>query len=523
MRTAKIAFLATLLAASALSATPAFAQSGDAEMESLRAEVAALRQQLAAISAKLDAVAAAPVAAPAPPAVAAAPEKKGGPEIKFKGAPEISSADGWSFKPRGRIHLDAGNVSVPGALATTRNLGFNSRIRRVRLGAEGYMPGGFGYKIEVDFANSAVSFGEAFLSYTPGKSPVSIRLGNFDTLSGLEQITSSNNSSFIERAAFNDAFLNSRRLGVGIAWLDKSKDVRVEGALFTAHSIDSSFDNNGWIGAARLVYAPKAFGGQLHLGAGYQYRNFASNAGGATSTGTNMPSTNQLARYRARPNTQLTDVRFIDTGNFAAKGDQILGLELAGIFDSFYFAGEAQWLKANSYDAGDMASGLDVFSGGNIAVTPRSNPSYFGTYGEVGYFLTGETRGYKHGEGVWNRTKVKDPVSSGGSGAFQIAGRIDYVDLDDSALKNGVTSNFTTGATSLAALNARLARGGTQTSYLAALNWYPIDYIRFMLNYSHTEISGGPLAALIDPASLVPVDDRSYGVDVFQARMQVEF
>ncbi len=521
MRTAKIAFLATLMAASALAATPAFAETSDAEMEALRAEVAALKQQLAAISAKLDAVAAAPVAAPSP--VAPTSEKKGGPEIKFKGSPEISNADGWSFKPRGRIHFDAGNVSIPGALATTRNLGFNSRVRRVRLGGEGTMPGGFGYKIEVDFANSAVSFGEAFLSYTPGKSPVTIRLGNFDTLSGLEQITSSNNSSFIERAAFNDAFSNSRRLGAAVAWLSKNKDVRLETALFAAHSIDSGFDNNGWIGAGRLVYAPKALGGQLHLGLGYQYRNFASNAGGVTSTGVNMPSTNQLARYRARPNTQLTDVRFIDTGSFAAKSDQILGIEAAGIFDSLYFAGEAQWLKANSYNAGDLATGLDVFSGGNLAVTPTSNPGFFGAYGEVGYFLTGETRGYKHGEGVWNRTKVKNPVSAGGSGAFQISGRIDYVDLDDPAVKNGLTNNFANGATSLAAQNARLARGGTQTSYLVGLNWYPIDYVRFMFNYSHADISGGPLAALVDPTSLDPVDVRSYGVNVFQARMQVEF
>lgn len=521
MRTAKIAFLATLMAASALTATPAFAETSDAEMEALRAEVAALKQQLAAISAKLDAVAAAPVAAPSP--VAPTSEKKGGPEIKFKGSPEISNADGWSFKPRGRIHFDVGNVSIPGALATTRNLGFNSRVRRVRLGGEGTMPGGFGYKIEVDFANSAVSFGEAFLSYTPGKSPVTIRLGNFDTLSGLEQITSSNNSSFIERAAFNDAFSNSRRLGAAVAWLSKNKDVRLETALFAAHSIDSGFDNNGWIGAGRLVYAPKALGGQLHLGLGYQYRNFASNAGGVTSTGVNMPSTNQLARYRARPNTQLTDVRFIDTGSFAAKSDQILGMEAAGIFDSLYFAGEAQWLKANSYNAGDLATGLDVFSGGNLAVTPTSNPGFFGAYGEVGYFLTGETRGYKHGEGVWNRTKVKNPVSAGGSGAFQISGRIDYADLDDPAVKNGLTNNFANGATSLAALNARLARGGTQTSYLVGLNWYPIDYVRFMFNYSHADIAGGPLAALVDPTSLDPVDVRSYGVNVFQARMQVEF
>ncbi|MGL5837287.1 MAG: OprO/OprP family phosphate-selective porin, partial [Sphingorhabdus sp.] len=481
-----------------LVANPALAQSNDAELEALRAEIAALKAQLAEISAKVD-----KAASPAAPVPAIVVEKKTEtkpvPEIAFKGAPEIKGEGGWSFKPRGRIHFDVGNIAIPGEYAASRNLGFNSRFRRVRLGAEGTMPGGFGYKVEVDFANANTSFGDAYLSYSPENAPITLRLGNFDTLSGLEQPSSSNYVTYLERAAFNDAFLNSRRLGAALAWRSTDKALLAEAGLFVAHSIDSSFDNNGWIGAGRLVYAPKALGGQLHFGLNYQHRNFASNAGGVASNGVNTPSTNQLARYRARPNTQLTDVRFVDTGSFAAKGDRIIGAEIAGVFNSLYFAGEAQWLKADAYRAGDLATGLDAFTGGNIAVVPTSDPEYFGAYGEVGYFITGETRGYRQGEGAWSRTKVLNPVNKGGLGAFQIATRLDHIDLDDSALKNGLTNNFTTGATSLAAINSRLGRGGKQTSYLLGLNWYPIDYIRFMLNYGRVEIDGGPIAVLVDP------------------------
>jgi phosphate-selective porin OprO and OprP len=518
--------IAGFMAATALTAQPAFAQSDAEKVEALQAEVAALKDQIAALSAKIDAVAAAPMPAPTPtPAVppAPVPEKKSGPEISFKGAPEFKGDNGWSFKPRGRLHWDTGYVSIPGALANTRNLGFNSRVRRVRLGAEGTMPGGFGYKVEADFANGSVGFGDAYLSYTPGNAPITLRLGNFESLNGMEQISSSNNISFLERAAFNDAFTNSRRLGAALAYISKDKDLRLETGLFAAHSIDSSFDNDGWIGAARVVYAPKALGGQLHFGVNYQYRDFASNAGGVASTGSNMPSTNQLARYRARPNSQLTDVRFVDTGSFAAKSDQILGLEAAGIFDSLYVSGEAQWLKARGYDAGDLAAGLDVFSGGNLAVVPTGNPGFFGAFAEVGYFLTGETRGYKQGDGIWSRTKVKNPVGSGGMGAFQIAGRFEYVDLDDPALKNGLTNNFTNGTTSLAVANSRLGRGGTQASYLVGFNWQPIDYIRFMLNYAHVDVEGGPIALSAKPLSTLPVDQRGYAVDVFAMRMQLEF
>ena len=518
MHTAKRAFLAAIMAASALSATPALAQNSDAELEALRAEVAALKAQIAAISAKLDTVAAAPVAAPAPIA-AAAPEKKGGPEIKFKGAPEISTADGWSFKPRGRIHIDAGSVSSPGALQS-RSLGFTTRIRRVRLGMEGTFPGNFGYKAEADFANGNVAFGDVWLTYNPVNAPVVVRLGNFE-LNSMEQIASSNSVTFIERNAFNEAFINARRLGAAIAFSNKSKDLAAEFGLFTGHAIDATLDNDGWIGAARMYYAPKLGKTQLHIGMNAQYRDFSSNNGGTASTSSLAPSTNQLARYRARPNSQLTDIRFVDTGSFAAKSDFILGLETAAIWPGFYINGEAQWMKTQAYDAGDLASGLDVFSGGNIAVVPTSNPGFFGAFTEIGTFLTGETRGYA--KGLWTRPKVANPVGKGGMGAFHIAGRFDYLDLDDEALKNGLTNNFTAGTTSLAALNTRLGRGGTQSTYSLGLNWYPIDYIRFMLNYNRVNVEGGPLAATVLPFSNDPVDERSYRVDVFAARMQVEF
>ncbi len=494
-----------------------------AQMGQMAQRIDTLEGQLAAAKAvQVPATLPAPVAVAAPPpavAAAAPPEFA----VNWKGAPEITGKGGWSFKPRGRIHFDNGIISTPGDYAASRNLGFNSRFRRVRLGAEGTMPGGFGYKLEVDFANGSVGFGDAFVSYVPGKAPLLIRLGHIETLDGMEQITSSNNVTFMERSSFNDAFLNSRRLGAAVAWHSKNDDWRAEAGLFVAHGVDGSFDNDGWIGAARLVYAPKALGGQLHFGVNYQHRDFAANTSGVAATGTNMPSTQQLARYRARPNSQLTDIRFVDTGSFAARSDRIIGAEAAAIFKDFYFTSEAQWLKADAYAAGSLASGLDSFTGGNLAVVPTRDPGFFGVYGEVGWFLTGETRGYKRGEGIWNRTKVLNPVSKGGMGAFQLAARFEYLDLEDDALINGPTNNFSTGTTSLAALGTRQGRGGTQTSYLLGLNWLPLDYVRFMINYGRVNVKGGPLAALVDPLSTVPVNQRKYRVDVLQTRLQLEF
>ncbi len=436
----------------------------------------------------------------------------------WKGAPQWADSEaGWSFKIRGRFMYDTAFIDSPFATVPNKNLGFNSRIRRLRLGVEGAIPGDFGYKFEADFANSAVGFGDVIMTYTPKGKPWSITIGNHETMDGLEQISSSRFVSFIERSQMNDAFTNTRRLGVSFGLQDKTNTMRFNAGLFTAHTIDASVDNDGWIAAARATYSPQAFGGTLHIGANYQHRKFQSNASAVASVSANSPSINQIARYRARPFLQTTGERFVDTGNFAAKSDDIIGAELAGIFGPFHFAGEAQYTKVNAYKAGDIETGLDAFTGGTLVV-PSGDPSFFSWYAEVGYFLTGETRGYKNG--LWDRTKVLHPFDKGGWGAFQINARYDFLDLDSNKLKNGFSNNFGTGVFST---SNSLTRGGKQTGYQLGLIWIPQDYVRFLVQYVRTEVEGGPSAALAKPTSTKPLDERTYGFDSVAVRAQFDF
>jgi phosphate-selective porin OprO and OprP len=439
----------------------------------------------------------------------------------WKGAPQWTDADdGWSFKVRGRLMLDAAYAGEPDNYVANRNLGFNTRIRRFRIGVEGAIPGGFGYKAEVDYANSSVGFGDVILTYAPANKPWSWALGNQETLNGMEQQTSSRWSSFIERTQGNDAFGNTRRLGMTAGLKSKDGLIRFDTGLFAAHSIDGSFDNDGWIGAARATWAPYAFNGFFHFGVNAQHREFQSNDNGVASNSVGAPSTNQIARYRARPFLQTTDVRYVDTGNFAAKSDNIIGVEAYGVFKSLHLGGEWQVTKVKSYAAGDKQIGLDSFTGGSV-VTPTGDPSFFSGHFEVGYFLTGETRGYKNG--LWDRTKVLHPFNKGGWGAVQLIGRVDYLDLDSGKIKNGATNNFATGVSTLAALNSRLARGGQQTGYLFGVTWIPTDYVRFLVNYIHTEVKGGPFAAIAKPLSTAPVDQRKYSTDALAVRAQFDF
>lgn len=435
----------------------------------------------------------------------------------WKGAPQFSDNDGFTWKVRGRFMMDTAYMSTPD-FQNPRDYGFNTRVRRVRLGVEGTLPGEFGYKAELDFANSSVGFGDVVLTWNPKKGPITLTLGNFESLDGMEQITSSRWSSFIERAQVNDAFGNTRRLGLGVGYKSKDNLFRIDGGLFAAHSIDASLDNKGWIAAARATYTPYVGPGFVHLGLNFQHRQFQENNGAtALTSGSGSPSNGQLVQYRARPFLQTTSQRFVDTGNFAAKGDDIFGIEAYGVFKSLHLGGEAQMVKVRSYDAGDRLISRDQFAT-NTQLVASGKPSFWGGHFEVGYFLTGETRGYKNG--TWDRTKVLNPVDKGGMGAFQIIGRVDYLDLNDNKLQNGFSNNFTTG---VATASSSLSRGGSQTGYLLGLTWIPTDYVRFLLNYIHTEVEGGPKAASVKPTSTDPVNKRSYSTDAVALRAQFDF
>ena len=440
---------------------------------------------------------------------------------QWKGAPQYADPDsGFSWKVRGRFMLDTAYMSTPD-FQNVRDYGFNTRVRRVRLGVEGTLPGEFGYKAEMDFANSTVGFGDVVLSWNPKKGPITLTAGNMESLDGMEQMSSSRWSSFIERAQINDAFGNTRRLGLTAGFKSKDNLFRIDGGLFAAHSIDASLDNKGWIAAARATYTPYVGPGFVHLGLNYQHREFQENNGStALTAGSGSPSVGQLAQYRARPFLQTTSQRFIDTGSFAAKGDDIFGAEVYGVFKSLHVGGEAQYVKVRSYGAGDILTTRDQFST-VTQVVPTANPSFWGGHFEVGYFLTGETRGYKNG--LWDRTKVLNPVGKGGMGAFQITGRFDYLDLNDSKLQTGCTNDFATGACTALTAATGLAKGGSQTGYLLGLTWIPNDYVRFLLNYIHTDVEGGPKAASVKPVSTAPIDQRSYSTDAVALRAQFDF
>ena len=395
----------------------------EAELESVENEAQTASTQASA------AAAAAATATQVAQNTADANESGSAQSIAFKGMPEIKDKAGWSFKPRGRLQFDTGTINAPDSINRTE--GYATEVRRARLGASGDIPGGFGYKFEFDFAASSLNVTDAFLSYETGD--VEVQVGQFNTFQGLEELSSSVHTSFIERSAWTDAFGFERR--VGAALIVNSGDVLVQTGVFTDNMNDLPGSTN-WSVDGRAVYMPKIGDAKLHLGGSVHY---------------NELQTGSSVRYRQRPLVHFTSERFVNTGNLDAENEFGFGLEAAIISGRFHAAAETFWQNVGMVGA-------------------MEDPTFFGGSIEAGYYLTkGDTRGYK--AGVFDRNKPANPVGEGGFGSLQFNLRYDRLDLNDAGII-----------------------GGTQDGYMASLVWKPSDYVMFLANYARLEYSDAVFA-----------------------------
>ena len=414
-RTTRLSLMAAAL--SCTMSTPLLAQDVTLPAD----ELAAMRAQLAAMNARIDQLEGELAATKVEAAKAGQVVDAPAPAADSEPVSTLAKSDGWSFKPRGRLMFDAGFTNAPDS--TGASDGFGNEVRRARLGASGDMPGGFGYKFEVDFAGNDISVADAILSYENG--PIEIAIGQHNNFQSLEELTSSLHTTFIERAAFTDAFGFERRLGASITYA--RGDVLAQAGVFTDNLEDTDSKNRG--ADARIVFMPKAGDTQLHFGGSFHYNDLDDPAA-------------QL-RYRQRPLVHFTTQRFIDTRSMGADSETGYGLEAAAIAGRFHAAAEGYWQSV------DMPGVAD-------------DPTFFGGYVEAGVFLTDDTRGYKGGK--FDRTKPSSPIGEGGIGSVQFTLRYDHLDLNDAGIV-----------------------GGRQAGYFAALVWKPTDYTALMLNYGRLQ------------------------------------
>lgn len=444
--TRNTAISALAIAVSVGWALPAQAQAGNA---AIAQEIAAMRAQMAQMAARIDTLegqlvdararadAAQAAVAAIPPAAApvvATASAKPATEITWDGAPKLTGQGGWSFKPRGRMQLDVAGVNAPDSIVSRQKLGIGTEFRRAYIGFDGTMPGGFGYRVEADLANSSVDLTDVYLTYKASPQ-ITLTLGQHKPFQSMEDMTSDLFTSFMERAAFNSAFGFERRVGFSAQYT--GKQVIVQAGVFADDARNLNTDsNNSYSVDGRVVFMPKVGGGQLHLGASAHVRDF-----------NDFPNT---ASYSARPFVHTTDLRLVATPSIAASGERSFGAEFAYISGRFHATAESHWMTA-------MRPGL-------------ADPTFNGGYAELGYMLTNDATAYRNG--AYDRIRPKTPLGKGGLGAFQINARYDWLDLNDAGIV-----------------------GGRQQIAGLSLVWVPTDYTRFVVNYGHIWLSDAAVSA----------------------------
>lgn len=362
--------------------------------------------------------------------------------VQMKPSPKISSKDGaHTFQPFGRVQLDYGffnddKVDHPDG----------ANFRRARLGFKGKVAEEWGYKFEIDFAKEGVAFKDVYLSYK-GLKNTELKVGHFKPAFGLEELTSANYITFIERSSPITTFASGEIIGASARhhWNNGAITVGI-------HNDDAgttSNDDEAWSLASRATLAPiRDEGRLLHLGVSHIHRSpdRASNA----------------VRYKTKAENGIATASTVDTGTIANVDDTTLyGLEAAAIWNNVSL--QAEYVQAN----------VD---------TETTDHDLSGYYIAGSYFLTGESRPYSVSAGKFGRVRPNTPFSlkDGGLGAIELAARYSNIDLTDGTVSGGEMSNYTIG-----------------------VNWHPVDHVRLMANYIMVDSDKNAVTANDDPSIIL--------------------
>lgn len=406
----------------------------------------------------------------------AAAEQQGGPKVSTKGGLKVESEDGqYSFKLFGRLMVDSAWYKDDKS-----KLGDGTELRRARIGVGGTMLNDWEYKFEVDFAGDDVSIKDAYLAWT-GSDPFELMIGNFKEPLSLETLTSSRFITFMERPMAVNAFSPERHIGIMGSYGGDRSSAALGVFGSTVGGDPASEGNERFDIAARVTGAPVLTDmSVVHLGLG----------------GVLSDPSDEGVRFRDRPDSHVTDVRFLDTDNdFMSLNPgwldnvsryAVLNPEFAAVYGPASIQGEYFYVPVWQNDC-----------------LPEMCPdvTLSGWYAQVSYFLTGEMRNYKAGSGKFDRVKPKHNVTSKSCcGAFEIGARIDNLDLDDGQdFQKGDGTNLTLG-----------------------LNWYLTSHIRAMFNYvkvwNNASASGND-GNLLSGVTFPGYDDP----DIFQVRAQVDW
>jgi phosphate-selective porin OprO/OprP len=337
---------------------------------------------------------------------------------------EVTKRDSdFYLRVHGRIYLDyvyyfedKNNLGPDGFGLTTIQLDADGRfserwLYRLSIGgmtSGGKFDGGQGY---VD---------DAYVTHVGEKT--AWIFGQQDEPISLEHLESSLATPFMMRA-LPDALTPGKNLGVAFSTIGNQWSLIA--GLFGGNLPNAKDQGNEGMGfTGRFVFQPEN-GAQdkvIHLGGSISYR-------GVTGS--------QACYFRYRPESALTNVRYVNTGDIdGVERIKQLGLEAA--FQSGPLSFQVEYLAT----ALDRDSGYD-------------NLRFSGWYAYVSWFLTGGSRRYFPKEAIFGYPEIRSKW-----GALEFAARYSMVDLNSGTIPGGQERNVTLG-----------------------LNWYINRHFRVMAEY----------------------------------------
>ena len=337
---------------------------------------------------------------------------------KIDGGLRAQTVNGTSkFRFAGRLQADYAFYDKDVA-----DLGSGSELRTLRMGVRGKLAPQWDYKLEADFlTGNKVRITEGYLAYK-GMRNTTIQIGNIFEMYGLEEYSSSVDTTFMERSVAVDAFVPDYNQGLAyIRWGDA---YHVSMGIYGDSTNNVQTATNESLGSsARLVLAPLNNAGQVFsMGMSAYWRDVTSD----------------VWRVNARPNSHVTPVRLVDTANISDVS-KVTAFDIEGSVTLGELSVQAEYNKQM----------LNRHHGAKDA-------AFSGWYILGSYMLTGESRPWDMASATYGRPSPKQA-----GGAWEVALRLDKLSLNDSSA--GIM-------------------GGEMKTATLALNWYPIYNVRFSTN-----------------------------------------
>lgn len=357
-------------------------------------------------------------------------------------------------------------------------------FRRLRFGVKGDIKDNMEYKIEMEFADpNDTEFRDAYLGFKNLGIFQTVLIGNQKRPYGLDHLNSSRYNVFLERPFIIEAFNeDSRRLG--IASYGVSDDLRWNWR-YGVYNLEKTQNDPGYLGdnyqlqfAGRL--ANTIWYDETSDGRGYAHWAISGTVAQPDGNATAGSTHSNEARFRTRPEAR-TSTRWLNTGRIAgADLYGLLGLESVVNVGPVQVVGELQ----------------------NVWMNRNAAPSlhFWGGYVYVSYFLTGEHMPWNRKAGVLGRptpfenfflVDCCDGGTGAGWGAWQVAVRYSYADLNSEDILGGIGESITFG-----------------------LNWYWNPNARMQFNYIHGSIDSRT-------AGLMNITGGDY--DIIGTRFMVDF